>query len=189
MTIDTDIFKQQWVRQGTQPNCGSCCVASIVNYAREKRGGITGSGTPARMNNGRHIGLAVDGVCSLGSVSSKICSWIEGEYPNGLRVTQVKVANRRAHWGGLVNKATDGASHREVVTPDRAYFDGHPDRFLLREFSAMVVAGHFIIQTGVDDFWDPNLRAGELPMNLDGIRRHHVALSERADALQIDVKP
>ena len=182
MTIKNNTLIRAWVQQGSKPNCGSCCIASIVNYARIVRNDVT----IARMDEDAYVGLTVGGVHSLGSVSSRLFQWLTMTYPGAFNVAEVKVANKKAHWGGLLNQSTGGGTHRPTINPDAAYF-AQPNRFLLREFSAMVVAGHFIIQTGVDDFWDPNRAAGMLPMDLADTKRHHTALSARADALQIDV--
>lgn len=182
MTIRTNTLGEQWVQQLGRPNCGSCCIASIVNYARAVR---RDRGWEA-MDANCYVGLAVGGVRCLGSVSSRIFQWIDNEHPNLLEVAQVKVAGTRAHWGGLVNKATNGQTHRDPVHPRDPTYWATPHRFLLREFSAMVVAGHFLIQTGLNEFWDPNHFAE--PMTLEDAQRRHPALSERADALQIDVR-
>ena len=183
MTIKNNTLIRAWVQQGSKPNCGSCCIASIVNYARIVRNDVT----IARMDEDAYVGLTVGGVHSLGSVSSRLFQWLTMTYPGAFNVAEVKVANKKAHWGGLLNQSTGGGTHRPTINPDAAYFAQHNHRFLLREFSAMVVAGHFIIQTGADDFWDPNRAAGMLPMDLATTKSYHTALSARADALQIDV--
>lgn len=182
--VNADTLRHNWVLQGPRPNCGSCCIASIVNYARAVRA----DGQMARMHNGYVIGLAVDGIPGLGSVSSQIREWLITNHPGKFEIREVKVDNTRAHWGGLVNRATGGATGRPRVDPyDHDYWTPHPHRFLLREFSAKIVLGHFIIQTGIDDFWDPNFRHREGPASMVETRARHRMLSERADALQIDV--
>jgi hypothetical protein len=98
------------------------------------------------------------------------------------------VDSKKAHWGGVLNQLTGGSTHRPKIIPNATYF-AQPHRFLLREFSAMVVAGHYIIQTGDDEFWDPNRAEGLLPMDLANTKSYHTALSARADALQIEVIP
>lgn len=142
----------------------------------------------ARMHNAYIIGLAVDGFPGLGSVSSQIREWLITNHPGKFEVEEVKVGGNRAHWGGLVNRATGGATSRPRVDPyDHDYWVQHPHRFLLREFSVKVVLGHFIVQTGVDDFWDPNFLHRDRPFSLAETRARHHMLSERADALRIDV--
>ncbi len=183
MAIHQNTFMNAWVQQGARPNCGSCCMASIVNYAKA----IRKDNAIAVMDEYAYVGLTIGGVHNLGSVSSRLYQWITNTYPAAFTVTQVKVDNKKAHWGGLLNQTTGGDSHRPTVTPNAAYFAQHSHRFLLREFSAMVVAGHFIIQTGADDFWDPNRAVGLLPMDLATTKSYHTALYARADALQIDV--
>ena len=160
-------------------------MASIVNYAKA----IRNDPAIGVMNDSAYVGLTIGGVHNLGSVSSHLYQWITATYPVAFTVTQVKVDNKMASWGGLLNQATGGASHRPPVIPNTAYFAQHNHRFLLREFSAMVVMGHFIIQTDQDDFWDPNVYSGFLPRDLAWHKNNHTALSARADALQIDVNP
>src|SRR5262249_28086172 len=107
---------------------------------------------------------------------------------------EVKVEDKKQHWGGLINSKflTGGASNRPTIAPDAVYFN-QPDRFLLRECSAWGVLGHFIIQTGDDEFWDPNRAQGLLPMDLDTVKSYYTwvgnisSLSMRADACQFDV--
>jgi hypothetical protein len=50
-----------------------------------------------------------------------------------------------------------------------------------------VVAGHFIIQTAPDEYWDPNDPGDALPTNRATIKNAYPVLGSRADALQIDV--
>ena len=183
MAIKENTFRNAWVQQGTKPNCGSCCMASIINYARK----IRNDAAIAKLDENAYIGLTVGGVHSLGSVSSRLSQWLTATYPAAFNLLEVKVANKKAHWGGLLHESTGGTTHRPTITPDAAYFAQSNHRSLLREFSAMVVAGHFIIQTGADDFWDPNRDQGILPMDLAATKTYHTALSARADALQIDV--
>jgi hypothetical protein len=182
MTIKENTFRNAWVHQGAKPNCGSCCMGSIVNYARA----IRRDAAITQMDDNAYVGLTVGGVHSLGSVSSRLYQWLTAKYPGAFRVVEVKVDGKSAHWGGALNAVTGGTSHRPKITPNATYFS-HPNRFLLREFSAMVVAGHYIIQTDVDEFWDPNRAEGLLPMDLNTTKSYHSVLSERADALQIDV--
>jgi hypothetical protein len=54
-------------------------------------------------------------------------------------------------------------------------------------FSVAVVAGHFIIQTAPDEYWDPNDPGDALPTNRATIKNAYPVLGSRADALQIDV--
>lgn len=186
MAIEREVFKKAWVQQNGAPNCGSCCMASIVNYARK----IRKEKTMAKLDNTAYVGLTVSGVHSLGSVSARLAQWLTSTYPGGaFRVEQVKVDGESAHWGGVLNMLSGGDSHRQKIVPDAAYFRPHPHRFLLREFSVAVVAGHFIIQTGVDSFWDPNEPAWALPGDRNSIKNGYSLLGSRADALQIDVVP
>jgi len=136
------------------------------------------------MRANQYKGLLVNGVKFLGSVTSNLAQWARANY-DGLfdEVRQVKVSGLKQHWGGIVNRLTGGERHRQTITPDQAYF-GRQDRFLLRECS-VGVGGHFIIQTGVDEFWEPN-RSGN-PETLASIIRRFPALSLRADACQFDV--
>src|SRR5215472_11618005 len=128
MAIKQNIFRNGWVVQGNKPNCGSCCIASIVNYAKA----IRNDNTIAVMDEYAYVGLTIGGVHNLGSVSSRLYQWITITYPAAFTVTQVKMDNKKAHWGGLLNLATGGDRHRPTVNPDVAYFAQHKHRFLLR---------------------------------------------------------
>src|SRR5262249_3990583 len=142
MAINQNTLTNEWVQQGTKPNCGSCCVGSIMNYARV----IRNDHTIAVMDENAFVGLTLGDIHGLGSVSSRLHQWITTTYPAQFTVAQVKVDTKKAHWGGLLNLATGGDSHRPLVdATDPTYFAGHNHRFLLREFSAWVVLGHFII--------------------------------------------
>ena len=186
MTVNEDVLRHVWVRQNGTPNCGSCCMGSIVNYARK----IRKDKTIAKLDNTAYIGLTVGGVHSLGSVAARLSQWLTAHHPGGaFRVVQVKVDGESAHWGGVLTMLSGGDSHRSKVVPNAAYFRGHPHRFLLREFSVAVVAGHFIIQTAPDDYWDPNDPGGALPTDRASIKNAYPVLGSRADALQIDVVP
>jgi hypothetical protein len=183
MAINQDDLKAGWVKQ-VGSNCGSCCVGSIINYAKR----IRNDNAIAPMDANAYIGLTIGGVHSLGSVTFRLFRWLTQTYPAAFYVTEVKVANKKAHWGGAENMLYGGTRHRPTITPDQAYFAQHNHRFLLREFSAEVVAGHFIIQTDANAFWDPNREQSDLPMNLANTKDYYRLLSERADALQIDVR-
>jgi len=137
------------------------------------------------------VGLAVGGIHCLGSVSVGLYQYLTFTYPNVFDVEEVEIENKMAHWGGALNRVRGGKSPRGSINPNTAYFSGHEHRFLLREFSAYVVLGHFIIQTDENHFWDPNRSADVLPLDLTTTKDnyHGRAISQRADALQIDVRP
>jgi hypothetical protein len=191
MAIDQARLRSSWVKQ-TGANCGSCCVASIVNYAWRKRSNENTN----IMDNTNYVGLFVSGVESLGSVTARLAQWARDQHRALFEnVTEVKISGKRQHWGGIANSKllSGGASHRPKITADGQYFSRHPDRFLLRECSAWAVLGHFIIQTGADEFWDPNQSAWLLPMDLAAVKSAYnwvgdiSSLSVRAEGCQFDV--
>jgi hypothetical protein len=191
------VFRDAWIEQLTKKNCGSCCVASIVNYAHRIR---SGKNENIYTDNTLYAGLLVGGVHNLGSVTSRLAQWARhthGTFFNN--VTEVKVQGKKQHWWGIMNSKllTGGATHRLAVTPNDAYFKEHDHRFLLRECSAYTFLGHFIVQTGEDQFWDPNRDQGLLPMDLADLKSYYnwidavgdaAAISMRADACQFDVE-
>ena len=191
MGFDEKIFRRAWVEQANKPNCGSCCVGSIVNYSnRKNKAGLVA------MDEDAYVGLLVGGVHNLGSVTSRLAQWARATYPGLFKnVTEVKVKGKSQHWGGAINSKllTGGTAHRPTITADANYFSLHTARFLLRECSAYAVAGHFIIQTDADEFWDPNRKEWELPLDLASIKAYYPwvkgvsALSMRADGCQFDV--
>lgn len=138
------------------------------------------------MNTNDYVGLTIGGINFLGSTASRLYDWITGKYPNAFTVSQVKVEKTKAHWGGAINWATGGERHRESIKPNPDYFKT-PHRFLLREFSVAYVAGHFVIQTDDDEFWDPKDPVKTLPKTMFQLMGDYPVISERADALQIDV--
>lgn len=143
------------------------------------------------MNNTQYVGLTISGIRDLGSVSSKLAQWLERTHQRPFNVAQVKVEDTPAHWRGLTNRLTGGRRGRTEVNPNLPGYWTGEQRFLLREFSVSTVAGHFIIQTGVNQFWDPHQSAPNLPETLvvaqNRHQNQHRDLAERADALQIDV--
>ena len=140
------------------------------------------------MHNNQYVGLFVPGVNGLGSVTPRIARYaIDRHADLFLTVEEVKVVNRRQHWGGIVEHLTKGKKHRQTITPDVNFFDAqqHPHRFLLRECSRGL-GGHYIIQTKVDEFWDPNQINGG-PSPLIQVIQDNPGLSLRAGACLFDV--
>ncbi len=140
------------------------------------------------MGDQEYIGLVVPGVHRLGSISAKIADRIRNNAQGLLDVEEVKVRDTRPHWGGLVNKATGGRQHRSPVNPTNAGYWNNQHFFLLREFS-VGISGHFVVQTGVDRFWDPNRAVGAPPPFRAPQTQAQLAanLAFRADALEIRV--
>ncbi len=187
MAINQDDLKTAWVQQGTKPNCGSCCVASIFNYAIPLSRALRGR---QPMHERQYIGLTINGVHNLGSLSAKIFGWFRGtqQRREAFAVRQVRVINRRSHWGGLSNAIAGGDRNRPYVAPGDPTYWLRRERFLLREFSAGV-SGHFIIQTGPSAFWNPHCTAQQVPTSRETLARLHPEFHDRSDALEIDVEP
>jgi hypothetical protein len=91
MTIQENKFRNALVQQGARPNCGSCCMASIVNYAKD----IRNDQNIVEMDEYAYVGLTVGGVQNLGSVSSRLFQWLTHTYPGKFNVTEVKWTVKR----------------------------------------------------------------------------------------------
>jgi hypothetical protein len=191
MAINGLLLKSAWVHQDGKKNCGSCCVGSIINYANRTKGG---KGAGNLMTNKDYTGLFMPGVHNFGSVTARLAQAVRESWPTHIRVEEVLVNGHDRHWGGLVNSnfVSGGAATKPKITADATFF-ATTHRFLLRECSAYKIAGHFVIQTSPDAFWDPLEESRNLPMTLQELLQsfnwigNTSALSLRADACVFDI--